>query len=132
MTDRGPVDKPRLVKTSPEARSADCSSAAMHALAIALLPHLRQLLAAERDGVDLVDVCATVPGPKRTVMAACRRGDVTGAVRVGRRWLAPRAGVEAWLRSRGPRLVNAPGNDDDELESVRRSLATPGRRRRKC
>jgi hypothetical protein len=104
----------------------------MHALAIALLPHLRQLLAAERDGVDLVDVCATVPGPKRTVMAACRRGDVTGAVRVGRRWLAPRAGVEAWLRSRGPRLVNAPGNDDDELESVRRSLATPGRRRRKC
>ena len=127
---RGRQDKPRLVKKSLDARTTDSATAAVHALAVALLPHLRDLLSTERNEESMVEVCAVVPGPRRTIMAACRRGEVSGAVRVGRRWLAPRAGVDAWLRSRGPHLVPTPGGDEDELESVRRSLATPGRRRR--
>jgi len=121
-------DDQRLLKASPDARSAD-SFAAMHALAVALLPHLCQLLAAQRRDEGLVDVCAVVPGPRRTIMAACRRGEVSGAVRVGRRWLASRGCVDAWLRSRNPGAI-PPSGDEDELESVRRSLATPGRQRR--
>jgi len=115
---------------SQEARTRDFSTA-MRALAVALLPYLRELLSAQREDNGLVDVCAVVPGPKRTIMAACRRGEVSGAVRIGRRWLASRGCVDAWLRSRGPRVVASPDGDEDELESVRRSLATPGRRRRR-
>jgi hypothetical protein len=107
------------------------SSAALSALASALLPHLRHMLAAEQEGGALVDVCKMVPGPRRSLMGACRRAEIVGAVRIGRRWLAPRAAVEAWLRARGPRLVPSRADDDDDLESVRRSLATPGRRRRR-
>jgi hypothetical protein len=110
--------------------SIDRSSAAMRALAVTLVPYLQELLSTQRAGEALIDVCAAVPAPRRTVMGACRRGDVAGAVLVGRRWLAPQAGVDAWLRARGPRVVEQPRGDDDDLESVRRSLATPGRRRR--
>jgi len=126
----GPTDEPsraQLKMLAPSAPPA-ASTAALQALAVALLPHLRQLLVDDHRGGDLVDVLVTVPGPKRTMMAACRRGDIAGAVMVGRRWLAPRAEVEAWLRARGPRLVPDPDGDDDDLEAVRRSLATPGRR----
>jgi hypothetical protein len=112
-----------------EARTRDFSTA-MRALAVALLPYLRELLSAQRHEEDVVNVCAVVPGPKRMIMAACRRGEVPGAVRIGRRWLAPRRGVEAWLRSCGHRAGRSTSSDDDDLESVRRSLATPGRRRR--
>src|ERR1700722_7251198 len=48
-------------------------------------------LGLERHGRDeLVDVVDTVPAPKRAVMRACRNGEVAGAARVGRRWLASR------------------------------------------
>jgi hypothetical protein len=126
-----PQDEPRLIevsKTDLGARDTD-SSTAMRVLAVALIPHLLELFSAQRGDEHLVDVCAAVPGPRRTIMAACRRGDISGAVRVGRRWLAPRTGIDAWLRARGPRVVPAPGGEDDDLESVRRSLAMPGRRR---
>jgi len=77
----------------------------------------------------LVDIAAAVPGPKRTLYAACRRGELPGAARVGRRWLAPRASIDSWLRGKGPRLVEAPKNDGDGLEHVRLRLMAGGRRR---
>jgi hypothetical protein len=110
--------------------NADASSVALRALAEALAPHLRELLDGARVEGELVDVAAVVPLPRRTVYRACRRGDVVGASRVGRRWLASRGAVEAWLRACGPRALATPADDDEDLESVRRSLATPGRRRR--
>jgi hypothetical protein len=128
----GAPDEPRLVEVSKARLGAGTADAALRALAIALLPHLVDLLSAQRSDEHLIDVCAAVPGPRRSIMAACRRGDIFGAVRVGRRWLAPRAGIDAWLRARGPRIVSSLDGDEDDLESVRRSLATPGRRRRRA
>jgi hypothetical protein len=124
-----PRDEPQLVEVSKTRRTAD--SSALRILALALLPYIEELLSVQRQNDGLVDVCGAVPGPRRTIMAACRRGDIVGAVRVGRRWLAPRAGIDTWLRARGPRNVPSPHGDEDDLESVRRSLATPGRRRRR-
>jgi hypothetical protein len=128
-----PRHEQRLVEVSTTSLGASgTDSSAMRTLAIALFPYLRKLLlSAQRRDEHLLDVCAAVPGPRRTIMAACRRGDISGAVRIGRRWLAPRAGIDAWLRARGPRIVPSPDGDQDDLESVRRSLATPGRRRRR-
>src|SRR5580692_3909036 len=109
--------------------NADAGPVALRALAEALAPHLRDLLDGARVEGELVDVLATVPAPRRSVLAACRSGAIAGASRVGRRWLASRGAVEAWLRVCGPRAVATPTDDEDDLESVRRSLATPGRRR---
>jgi hypothetical protein len=111
-----------------EGPASDAGADALRALAVALAPHLRELLAAERRDAELVDVLAAVPGPRRTVMRACRGGRIVGAVRVGRKWLAPRASVDAWLRSLGPRAVTRPGEQGDRLDAMRARFAQ-GRRR---
>jgi excisionase family DNA binding protein len=101
----------------------------LRALATALAPYLRKLLIDEVNGAHLADVAEVVPLPRRSVYAACRRGDLT-AVKRGRRWLATRAAIDAWLRLGGPRLVASPSEADDDLEKVRESLARSGARRR--
>jgi hypothetical protein len=112
------------------ASAEDPGAEALEALARALAPRVAELLKEQAQGEALVDVVATVPGPKRTVMRACRSGAISGSVCVGRRWLAPRSSVEHWLRSLGPRAVQTPADDDgDELEALRAQLARPGRRR---
>lgn len=98
--------------------------------ATALAPMVAELLANEAHGGQLVDVVRAVPAPKRAVMRACREGRIAGAVRVARRWLAPRQSIETWVRSMGPRAVPAPKGEQDDLEEARASLARPGRRRR--
>ena len=101
---------------------------ALRSLAAALLPHLRELLAVDPQHGELVDVIATVPAPRRTLLADCRSG-VLAASKVGRRWLATREAVDAYLQARRPRVAPA-GDDEDDLEQTRRMLAAPGRRRR--
>ena len=104
----------------------DAGAAALDALARVLAPRVAELLGAQREGAGLVDVCATVPGPKRRVMRACRTGGRA------RRWLASRSSIEAWLRSCGPRAVPAPTDDGgDGLEALRARLARPERPRTK-
>jgi hypothetical protein len=108
---------------------ADAGAEAVRVLAHALLPYLRELLAAERSGEDLLEVAAVVPLPRRLVLAACRRGDVPGAVKRGRRWLASRAAIETWLRAKGPQSLPERTVEEDDLEPLRRSLARAGKKR---
>ena len=58
-------------------------------------------------------------------MRACRAGRIAGASLVGRRWLAPRGAVEAWLRELGPRAVPASDDQGDDLDDIRRWIASP-------
>jgi hypothetical protein len=67
--------KRRLAIVAPH---ADVGEGALRALAIALAPHLREVLRAEARGTELVDVLLEVPGPKRAVMRACRSRLVRG------------------------------------------------------
>lgn len=115
----------RLAAVEPSAAGA--SADVLELLARELAPRVARLLDAGYRGGELVDVAAVVPAPRRTVMRACRTGAVVGAVRLGRHWLAPRASVEAWLRSMGPRPLANKNDGGDELEPLRRSLAR-GRR----
>jgi hypothetical protein len=105
---------------------------ALDALARALAPRVAELLASARTGAQLVDVVASVPAPKRSVMAACRAGKIEGARRVGRRWLASRASIDAWVRSCGARPVAPADADDggDGLAATRAALLAAPRRRR--
>jgi len=112
-----------------DALPADAGAAALDALADALLPRLRARLAAEAHAGELVDVVATIPAPKRALQRACRTGAIVGATRVGRRWLAPRASVDAWLRAIGPRPVAKAGDEGDALQRMRARLARPRGRR---
>jgi hypothetical protein len=123
-----------MSRSSPvPAESGDAASVALRTLAMALLPHLRDLLATEVRRAELADVCAAIPAPRRTIMRACRNGDIIGAVRVGRRWLAPRGAIDAWLGRLGP-PQGAPQSEDDsgdDLEDIRRALARPDSPRRR-
>jgi Helix-turn-helix domain len=87
-----------------------------------LAPRVAELLGQQARSDALVDLALVVPGSRRSLYRACRAGEIAGAARVGRRWLAPRASLDAWLRARGPRLVPAHDDADDELEPLRRSL----------
>jgi hypothetical protein len=112
----------RVVERGPSEPGAD----ALRALATALAPYLRDVLGlVSTPTEELVDVVRFVPAPKRSVMHACRAGRIAGASLVGRRWVARRGAVEAWLRELGPRAVSAADNEDDELEDIRRRIAGP-------
>jgi hypothetical protein len=100
---------------------------ALAALAQVLVPYLKPLLATQQPAEPLVDVAKAVPTSRRSLYRACRGGEIDGAVRVARRWLAPRASLDAWLRARGPRLVPAAQQIEDDLEGLRALLAA-GRR----
>lgn len=120
--------------TLVRASAPDVGADALRGLARALAPYLRDELGLEqREGEQLVDVAAVVPLPRRAVFAACRRGDIAGATKRSRRWVATRAALDAWLRAGGPRLVSASSTDDgDELTEMRSRLArasTPRRHR---
>lgn len=117
--------KTRLALVEAPIASADAD--AMRGLARALVPYLKELLE-QRQGAELVDVVREVPASKRAVMRACREGRIVGAVRVARRWLAPKSSVMAWLGQLGPRLV-APADEDDDLGPLRAELARPPRKR---
>jgi hypothetical protein len=105
-----------------DAASLAALSQALPVFAEILAPYLRPLLAPE--DAFLVDVANAVPTSRRSLYAACRRGEIDGAVRVARRWLAPKASLDTWLRARGPRLVTStPEEEDDDLEPLRRRLA---------
>lgn len=107
------------------------AQAAIVALAAALAPHLRLLLGATPD--ERVDVLQAVPGPRRATLAACRSGKIEGVAKIGRRWIAPRASVDAWLRTLGPRLLPSPvdADEDAELEELSRAIAREPRGRAK-
>jgi hypothetical protein len=107
----------------------DAGTEALRVLARVLAPLVAEQLAAQHEGAELVDLLRTVPGPPRVIMRAARSGEIPGACKVGRRWLAPRASVGGWLQKHGPRLV-APHEVVDDLEPLRRSLATDGRHAR--
>jgi hypothetical protein len=113
----------------PVVPTADTAATALRALAAALLPHLRDLLAAEKDAETLLDVAQTVPLSRRVLFAACRRGELVSFKR-GRSWVARRKDIDNWLRLGAPHLVPA-SEEDDELEPIRRSLTCPERRRRR-
>lgn len=107
---------------------------ALRVLARALAPYMRQELQLEdREGEQLVDVASHCPLSRRVLFGACRRGEIAGATKRGRRWLATRAAIDVWLRAGGPRLVSPTAEDEDqgdELEELRQELARPSRRRR--
>jgi hypothetical protein len=98
------------------------ADSALRALAVALRPILRQLDEAEGHRGELVDVVQMIPSSKRAVMAACRAGKIAGAVRIARRWCAPKASVEAWLQQFGPRPVELE-QEEDGLEQLRKRIS---------
>ena len=121
----------RRLRLAPGAAAHDQSGEALRALAIALAPYLRAVLGVGVEATELIDVCKTVPGPRRVLARACREGAIAGAARVGRRWLATRAAVDDYLRARGPRNVtphSSAGDDPDDLEDLRRELTRGGKR----
>ncbi len=106
-------------------------SEALRAMATALAPLLVPLILEALRGATsapLVDIAAAVPASRRSLYRAARAGEIAGAVRVARRWCAPRESLDAWLRARGPRLVEAPEDERDELERVRARLAAGNRK----
>jgi hypothetical protein len=108
--------------------AAEAGADVLRLLRALVLMAVPELSAMRREDAELVDVVRTVPGPRRTLMRACRNGQIAGAARVGRRWLASRAAVEAWLRAHGPRLVSVAGEEDaDDLDYLRSALAVPYR-----
>lgn len=49
------------------------------------------------DADPIVDVAKEVPLPRALVYRAARAGEIAGAAKKGRRWLAARSAVRAWL-----------------------------------
>jgi excisionase family DNA binding protein len=110
-------------RSCPSAPAPALEAQALDALAGLLAPRVARLLANDRFEGKLVDVAEAVPVSRRVLYRACRAGRIAGAVRVGRRWLAARDALDAWLRSCGPRAVAASDPDDsDDLEPLRRRL----------
>ena len=117
----GSAGAPAHLRLATPAPAVD-AVALVDLLAQLLAPRIMELLAHRAAASELVDVLSTVPGPRRSIMSACRRGAIVGAVRVGRRWLAPRASLDRWLQDLGPRTVAPVVDDEDELEPQRTRL----------
>ncbi|HEY2367447.1 MAG TPA: helix-turn-helix domain-containing protein [Polyangiaceae bacterium] len=98
----------------------------MRALARVLKPYLDELNARDTSAAELLDVCEHIPAPTKTLHRACRAGRIVGACKVGRRWLATREAIDAFLRTQGPRLAK-PRDDGDELDEMRERIARGAR-----
>jgi hypothetical protein len=101
----------------------------LRGLVLAAVPELAALIDCARPDEGLVDVASFVGVSKqRPIAGPCRRGEITNARKVARRWKAPAASVRAWLEVKGPRLVGPRNAEGDELEPMRRRLLAGGRR----
>lgn len=82
--------------------------------------------------VPLVDVLSMLPGlrlsERRTMLRACKAGELQDAIFLNRRWRAPRASIVAWLQRRGPRVVASPETEGDDLADTRARLLGPSKR----
>ena len=106
--------------------SAPITVDVLEMIAQAVAPRVGELLASKRSEEGLVDVALFVGETKqRRIAGPCRSGAVAGACKVARRWRAPRAAVEAWLRTLRPRASSTARaeREDDDLEMLRRRLA---------
>ena len=110
----------------------DTSSAAMDALATALLPYLlprlRAELALEREETKLMTAHDT-PVPRAT-MAACRCGHITGAKKVHRQWTFTLAAWKAYVEARGlaPNKVAVVDRELGDLDELRAEVGLKRRR----
>ncbi len=82
---------------------------------LARSPRLRERFRAVLAADDLVDQ-RTLPKtiPARAYLSACRNGRIDGAVKRGRRWVAPRAAVVTWWLAE----ERAAGNGDAAVEAL--------------
>jgi transposase-like protein len=108
-----------------ERSAPDANAAALDAMAEALVPRILARLTTEQLAVEFVDVARFLDEDKqRAIAKPCRSGAIAGAVKVARRWKAPRAALLSWLEQRGPRAIAAKNDDEaDELEDLRRRIA---------
>lgn len=87
--------------------------AQQHAVAVvaALLPMVREMIRAELAAKGSGDLVAhnKIPVPRRVSCAAAAAGEVDGARKVGRAWLASRSSWDRWLDA----VSAKPANDGD-------------------
>lgn len=84
-----------------------------HAELLALVrTAVREELATAREPT-LLDVCASLPLSRRVSLNLCRAGKIHGAKKVGKRWLARREDIEAFLATTPvrPRALAANSNE---------------------
>lgn len=90
------------------------------ALAALLGPVLRQLVAEEvQKAVKAATADDEIPHtrsglPARVACAACAAGEVQGARKVGKRWLASRSAWDAYLDRQATRRAGDVANDADD------------------
>jgi len=105
---------------------------ALRPLAEAIAPVVAALVREQSLETDpLVDICSAVPRSRRAIQRACRAGEIGGATKSGRAWLARRSAIDAWLASQRPvpvRVTADDGDDVDEVLSALRLRVVRGRR----
>lgn len=117
-----------VVASSPMVDGSEALNGLRSAM-LAAVPELAALIECARSDEGLVDVASFVGVAKqRPIAGPCRSGEIANARKIARRWKAPASSVRAWLESKGPRLVTAAGDVDDELEPMRRRLLGGARR----
>jgi hypothetical protein len=106
------------------ARKPDDVGAALAALIERLVDgRIDVRLRAQADDDRWVDVAAELPSRKRELYRACRAGEIEGAAKIDRRWVARRSRFDAWIESHAAQ-VEQPTTEDNvsSLESMRSRL----------
>lgn len=114
----------RTVKPGPAYAAALAAlPPALRPIAEAIAPVVAALVREQSFEADpVVDICASVPRSRRAVQRACRAGEIDGATKNGRAWLARRSAVDAWLAGQRPVPARTARDDDDDLDEVRSAL----------
>jgi hypothetical protein len=120
------------METMPKVQTPRNSDEGLALIAKLLLPYLRDKFAITpadgSDPDDWVDVAAEHPTLKRLLFGACRDGRLRGR-KVGRRWLARRKHLDAFIEADAPKKTAsqvprtiAPPTNVSSLDSMRERL----------
>ena len=96
---------------------------ALRPLVASIVPAVAAYMREQVEDDPFEDVCKAVPRSRRAIQRACRAGEIPGATKTGRTWIARKSAIAEWLgaqrKSSSAQLADSDASDEFFREALR-------------